>query len=146
MAEVYDIVACWARELAQSANLAAFCAERFGSAPHVLLGYRNTGRPDERLAPWILLLPMEQDGGNEAENEESKVLLAFGVIDDQIVKSGALTELRGHASLKLFESAIRAVLSASDWPPGTWGGEYVQPADNYFEAHRIYIVTDTNTL
>jgi hypothetical protein len=146
MAEAYDIVKCWSEELAQSATLAAFCRERFGTGPHVLLGYALTSRPDERRAPWILLLPMEQDGGYEAEAEESRVLLAFGVIDSEVVTSGALTEQRGHASIKLFEEAIRQVLSATDWPPSTWGGEYVQPADDYYEAHRIYTYHETNTL
>lgn len=147
MEESYDIAFAWAQALASNTDLSAFCVERFGKAQSVVLGFDPVERRGEPDVPFVLVIPMKDKGGFEEEQSQSVVLVVLGLDDDQTLQdaSGAAI-VRGFASLSLFESAARAVLRETDFPPSGWEGESSRPGEAYFERHVFYHVNQDRTI
>lgn len=147
MDESYDIAFAWAKALASNTDLAAFCVQRFGKAQSVVLGFDPVEQRGEPDVPFLLVIPMTDRGGFEAEQAHSTVLVVLGLDDAETVQDASGAQIvRGFESLKLFETAARAVLGATDFPPSVWEAESSRPGESYFERHTFYQVIQDRTI
>lgn len=148
MTKDYDIANAWALALEDDLGLAAFCTQRFGKAPQVMLGVGSGKNPlGEADAPYIMVIPLRNQDGFEEQTARPEIIVSFGLVDTTRETFGTNgTKARGYESIKLFEELVLAVLAATDFAPSRWEGENDQPGKHFFIRHIRYECDIPNTI
>jgi hypothetical protein len=147
MENVAAISRVWFDALFGSPELEAFCQDRFNAGLTVLLGVPEEDKAGQDIAPYIAIVPLTDNGGFEAEQDESTLCLDLGIYDAQRQRVGATSEiLRGVESLGLFFSAVCQVLGETEYPPSRWEAETPTSIQNFFEAVCFFHVDRTRTI
>ena len=146
MDESYEIAHSWFMALADSLALADFCQDNFATAPTVLLGFPMDDKPGQHIAPYVVVIPVEDQGGFEAKTSVSTVAVGMGLEDKATVQTGAAIEHRGYQTVRLLEKVVLQVLEETDFPPSRWKGETGRPGRAYFERLTFYQIDQARTI
>jgi hypothetical protein len=142
-----DIASAWSEALESSTTLAAFCVGRFGQEHTVRQGFRKGRELGEDDAPFLVVVPFLDEGGDEVATTTHKVVMTIGLVDGVVESFGQRGErARGFESMSLMEQAVRDVLEKADYVLSRWTGEYECPGPDFYIRHILFEIDIPRTI
>lgn len=106
-----------AQALASNPNVIAFCTEKYGKAPQVLLGL-GRNKLKEGDCPFIVVFPGTKTEGTVLGQFTYKVSVGWCIFNDAVETVGGVTSLAGTDDVdELGEILLAAVFDFSAWFP-----------------------------
>ena len=137
----------WATEIEASETIAALCQALFGKAPLVRQGWRKGHELGEQDVPFVVVLPLSDEDGFEAEISTAKVVVTIGIVDREWIKFGANGQRsRGLESMERVEAALRDLLGETSDPPSRWTAEYEIPGPDFYVRSILYETDNLRTI
>ena len=106
-----------AQALASNANVVAFCTEKYGKAPRVLLGLGRQ-KLQESDCPFIVVFPGQKTEGTVLGQFTYKISVGWCVYNEAVETANGVTYMAGSDDVDaLGEILLAAVFDFSSWFP-----------------------------
>lgn len=143
----FDVAQTWYEALRVDTGLVEFCRDRFGELPRFRLGMNPRSKPGHQDCPYVMIVPVRDRDGWEADAGEHGVAVVLGFADDERVTDAEdALRYRGFETAMEFEALVRLRLDATNYPMSAWEGETVVPGNGQFERIMQVTVTVPRTL
>lgn len=121
----FELIDIWAQAIVAADDFHEWCTEALGATVKIFVGLDESRRPGRDDAPYILLHPLGDDRGPEAEVQEWGVWLSLGLCAPERtpdVSGMVVTEPGLQLMDAEFCPRVLAILHASAQPPHTGVG------------------------